>query len=189
MMRKRLILSFLVCLFLLASCRRAEVFDTDKEMFVRAKDFAEYGFSIQNAEKYESFEKINLFDGSQQIEYEFETPENESANSLYLIETVTIDTNQSDAKMSKGVEDTGISIGLKIGGIEKEEVKDFYKYGDSSNFYALKKDGKKVGNYFSTRHGKNTFSLFIVGLYVDDVETWREIVEPRLKKFSAYKPK
>lgn len=187
-MRKRFILSFSICLILLSSCKRAEVLDRDKEIFVRAKDFAEYGFSIQNPEKYESFEKINLFDGSQQIEYEFETPENESASALYLIETATLDANQSDAKMSRGVEDTAISIALKIGGVEKEEVKDFYSYGDSSSFYVLKKDDRKVGSYFSTRHGKKTFSLFIVGIYFDDVETWRDLVEPRLKKFSAYKP-
>jgi hypothetical protein len=53
----------------------------------------------------------------------------------------------------------------------------------------LKKDGNNVGNYFTVLEGGKIFSLLVSGVYIDDVETWRELVEPKLNVFSSYKKK
>lgn len=127
----------LLSIFILLSlgCKKLEVSEKDKQLFVRPNDFSSFGFNFKNLQNNEKIEKSKLFDGSYQIDYEVESPENEQNNPLALIQTVTIETKNSDATISKGADETGFAIGLKIGGIEREEVPDFYKYGDSSSFY------------------------------------------------------
>jgi hypothetical protein len=78
--------------------------------------------------------------------------------------------------------------GLKLQGIVQEEKPGFYKFGESSSFSILKKDGKNVGNYFTVRDGTKTYTILLAGLYIDDPEVWKELVEPKLKALSAYKP-
>lgn len=178
---------FVFAVFALSfACKSVEVQQSDKQLFVRAQDLSEYGIDLQNPEKYEKFTKTRYFDGSIEIEYEFEPPESEET--IYIAETVTFEPKESDAKFDRAAEDKVVGITLKAYGLQKEEVADFYKYGDSSTFYALKKDGKSVGNYFTVLEGKKVFSFMVAGVYFDDADIWREIVEPKLKLFSAYDP-
>lgn len=169
------------------ACMSAEVTPTEMEMFVRGKDLVDVGIEVSNPEKYEKFSKINYFDGSQTIEYEFEPPESESV--MYLTVSVTYEPKKSDAKLGQVAEDSVIGLLLKAQGLEKVDVPNFYEYGDSCNFYHLKKDGEKVGNYFTVLEDRKIYSLLISGVYFDDVETWREIVEPKLRLFASYKPR
>lgn len=168
----------------LGACRPAEVLPGDRDLFVRADDLSEYGIEVRNTERHENFEKTRYFDGSVEIDYEFEPPE--STDTIYMSETIRFEPKQADARIGRAAEDTGISLGLKIYGVEKEEIPNFYNYGDSSRFYALKKDGRNVGNYFTVIDGKKVFSLFVVGVYFDDPATWKGLVEPKLKLLSAY---
>ena len=78
--------------------------------------------------------------------------------------------------------------GLKFQGIVQEEKPGFYNYGDSSDFFVLKKNGVPVGNYFSVREGTKTYSILLAGMYIEDPEIWKELVEAKLKAVSTYKP-
>ena len=69
--------------------------------------------------------------------------------------------------------------------MEKQEVPGFFQFTQSSRFYALNKDGRTVGNYFTVREGRWVFSFFFVGAYVDDPEIWKELIEPRLQAISS----
>ena len=72
--------------------------------------------------------------------------------------------------------------------VEQEEIPNFYRYGDSSSFYLLKKDSKPIGNYFTVREGSKTYTVILTGMYFDEAEVWKEIMEPKLKQFSVYIP-
>lgn len=187
-LRKILIASAVFCCSITLACRNVEVSESDKNLFVRFSDLTKYGFHYEKGENLETFEKIAYIDFSTEIAYTFETPENEESP-LYLSETLSLEPRKSGAMTSKGIDETVVTVGLKAGGIEAEEIKNFYKYGDASSFYVLKKDGNKVGNYFVMREGKKTFSILITGIYIDQADVWRELVEPKLKNISNYSGK
>jgi hypothetical protein len=179
--------SLFVSVFLFAlACQSVEVLPEDKNMFVRGQDLSDYGVNVQSPEKYEKFSKTKYFDGSLEIEYEFEPPDSEEV--MYMAQTITYEPKPSDAKWGRSAEDSLVGIALKAYGLETVEMPDFYRYGDSSKFYALRKDGRNVGNYFTVLEGGKVFSFLMAGVYFDDAETWRAVVEPKLQHFSAYKP-
>ena len=176
-----------ICLCSYGCERKLPVRDSDKSLFLRAGDLVPYGFEFRDIEKFEKFTRAKVIDGYD-VEYEFQTPDSERRNPLFLYGMVTVVRKKSDAKLS----DTGIKIGmlygLKTNGIKEQEIPNFYRYGDASSFSILKKDGKPVGNYFTVREGNKLFVLLITGLYFEDPELWKEIIEPKLKLFSAYSP-
>lgn len=190
-MHKLMLLSTSLALFALVAtgCESNLPVDAnEKEMVLRAADLVPFGYGLEGTEKYESFTKTRYFDGSQEVRYEFETPEAEEEHVLYLNVTMTIERSLSDALVSQGAERVGMTYGLQAGGIRQREIKDFYKYGDSSSFYVLEKDGRPIGNLFSVRDGKRIYTLVMSGFYFDDSATWKELVEGKLRKFSNYKP-
>jgi len=181
--------SLALFVFVAAGCESNLPVDAhEKSMALRAADLAPYGYGLPATEKYETFEKTRFFDGSQEVRYEFESPESEQEHVLYLNVTMTIEKSYSDAMVSQGAERIGMTYGLKSSGITQREIKDFYKYGDSSSFYVLEKNGKPIGNLYSMRDGKRIYTLVMSGYYFEEPATWKELVEEKLKKFSAYKP-
>lgn len=190
MTARLVVLSFLVGVSLcIQGCeRKLTVQESDKTLFLRAQDLIDYGYGFQGVEKYESFTKAKVIDGSYDVEYEFETPEGERDNPLLLYVLVSVGKKKSDAQLSQGGEKIAVLYTLKAQGIEREEIPNFYRYGDSSAFYLLKKAGKPIGNYFTVREGSKTYTLILSGMYFDDPEVWKEIMEPKLKQFSVYKP-
>ena len=161
---------------------------SDKTIILRAADLVPFGYGLEETEQYETFSKTKYFDGSHEITYEYETPETEEDDPLYLNVTVTFEKRESDALISRGTERAGMTTGLRIAGIKTREIKDFFMYGDSSTFYMLEKDGKPVGNLYSVRHGKKIYLIILSGMYFDDAAVWKELVEEKLKKFSGYEP-
>ena len=183
----RQITPFLFVLLVAIGCKSADVQPAEKDMFVRGGDYAELGIDVREPERYEKFSKTVYFDGSVDIEYEFEPPESEAV--IYLTQTITYEPKKSDARLGRAAEDGVIGLALKAQGLEKVEIQNFYRYGDASDFYVLRKDGNNVGNYFTVLEGGKIFSLLVSGVYIDDVETWRDLVEPKLKLFSSYNKK
>jgi hypothetical protein len=188
MTRKYLVLGFLFWLALTAACREVAVAEKDKALFITARELRPYGYNFERPEKYEKFTKTYFYDNTYQIDYEFESPEEQKDQSLYLAESVSVEKKEADARFTRSTEEWGISLGIKAGGLQIEEKKDFYSYGDNSAFYVLKEDGRPVGNYFTTRVGKKSFSFLITGMYIDDVRFCREVLEPRLEAFKSYIP-
>lgn len=168
--------------------RKLVVEEKDIALFLRTQDLVAHGFEFEGAEKYESFAKAKIIDGSYDIEYEFKTPEGEQNHPLFLYVLVNVGGKRSDAVVSQGAEKLALLYSLKAKGIEEQEVKDFYRYGDSSSFFLLKKEGKPIGNYFTVREGNKVYSLILSGMYFDDPKVWKEIIEPKLKRFSVYSP-
>ena len=181
--------TLLLVSLLFFSCQRSmTVGPADKALLVQASDLVPYGYGFRNIAKHETFKKSRDFDGTLEIEYEFETPDSEKEHALYLDVMLTISRAKSDARVSRGAEKIGMLAGLKFQGIVQEEKPGFYNYGDSSDFFVLKKNGVPVGNYFSVREGTKTYSILLAGMYIEDPEIWKELVEAKLKAVSTYKP-
>jgi hypothetical protein len=173
----------------LAGCQRdLPISAADREVVLRAADLIPYGYGLEQTEQYETFKRIRYFDGSHELTYEFQTPESEEENALYINVIVSVEKSTADALTSHGAEKVGLTIGLKANGVQQREIKDFYEYGDSSSFAVLEKDGHPIGNIFTTRDGKRVFVLTLSGMYFDDAETFKELIEGRLRKFSVYQP-
>jgi hypothetical protein len=184
----RALLVALACA-LVASCgSELPIRDNEKSLFVRAGDLTDYGLESADA-RYEKFTKTKLFDGSVQVEYEYEVPETAAGDHVFLYSCVTIEHKKADAIASQGVEQAGIAVGLLGTDVSLKEVEGFYAYGDSARFYEItNKEGAKVGNYFTTREGAKVYSLIIAGFYTEDREIWVEMIGDKLKRFSAYTP-
>ena len=178
----------LACALVAACGSEMPVGDAEKALFVRAGDLVDYGLESSNA-RYERFTKTRLFDGSVQVEYEYEVPEKAPGNRLFVYSCVTVERKKADAIASQGVEQAGIAVGLLGTDVSLEEVPGFFAYGDSARFYEIKnKEGAKVGNYFTAREGAKVYSLVIAGFYTDDREIWAEMIGDKLKRFSSYTP-
>lgn len=190
-MLKRRVLPFgllFAALFIGGCERNLPVGAADREVVLRAADLIPYGYGLEKTEQYETFKRIKYFDGSHELTYEYQTPDSEQENALYINVTVSVENSTSDAWTSHGAEEVGLKIGLKANGIEEREIKDFYAYGDTSKFSILQSDGKPIGNIFTTRKGKRVFVMILSGMYFEDAETFKELIEGRLEKFSAYEP-
>lgn len=186
-------ITFLILLLCLSIClqgceRKLPVTDADRNLLLRAGDLSAYGYGFQPIDKYETFTKSKTIDGSYDLEYEFETPESEEQHPLFLYVLVSVGKEKVDARINQGTEKLTLLLGLKANGINEEEIPNFYRYGDASSFYVLKKDGVPIGNYFTVREGSKTYSMVISGMYFSDPELWKEIIEPKLKQFSLYRP-
>jgi hypothetical protein len=160
----------------------------EKAVVLRAGDLIPYGYGLEKTEQYEKFTHIRYFDGSHELTYEYETPESEKEHALYMNVSVSVEKSTADAWSSKGTEEVAMTFGLKANGVEQREIKDFYKYGDTSSFYILEKDGNPIGNLFTVRDGKRVYVLVLSGMYFKDAAAWKELMEERLRKFSAYEP-
>jgi hypothetical protein len=179
----------LVAAFGFSGCERnLPVGAADKEIVLRAGDLIPFGYGLEKTEQFEKFTRTKYFDGSHELTYEYETPDSEEENALYMNVTVTVEKTTSDAWTSKGAGEIGMKFGLKASGVEQREIKDFYKYGDTSSFFILEKNGHPIGNMFSVREGKRVYVVILSGMYFDDAAAWKELMEERLRKFSAYAP-
>jgi hypothetical protein len=178
-----------VALFLFgaAGCGTEEpLSEADKSLFLRAADLESYGYQYKNADSHETFSKTRQFDGSYQLTYQFQTPAGER-RPLYIYATVSVARSASDAALAGGAENIGMLIGLKAGGVEEREVQ--MQPGDDRNrLRVLLKGGKPLGNVFTARDGRKTYMLVLAGLYFEDAEDWKKLVEPKLQQLAGYSP-
>lgn len=171
-----------------AGCARAEMSEAEKELILRAQDFAPHGFDVGDASRHESFRKTVYFDSSTELEYEFQTPDGSGLDPLYLNVAVSFEPSVRDARMTQGATKLGLSAGSYFEGMKLEEKKDFFRYGDDSAYYVLvSKEGSPGGCYFVTRVGAKVYSLIVAGVVFDEVG-FAELVKPKLEKFSAHAP-
>jgi hypothetical protein len=160
--------------------------EADKRLFLRAADLARYGFEYENAHSHETFSKTRQLDGAYQLTYEFQTPEGER-RPLYIYASVSVARNLSDARLSEGAEKVGLLIGLRAAGAEEREVR-MQPGDDQGRLTLLVKGGKPLGNVFTVREGRKTYFLVMAGLYFEDAEDWKKLVEPKLLQLAGYSP-
>jgi len=177
----------LVLLFLAAGCTKQSIDEKDLPLLLTAGELVEYGIPVDSTEQFESFGRTRYFDGSVDVDYEFETP-GDAADPLYMAVTVTFERTVRDAKASYLAERGASLVVGRIGGMETEALPGFFDYGDDSYFVLLKGEQGPVGNVFGTRVGKKVYFVLLAGAYFDDPEQWSDWVMPKLRYMEAYNP-
>jgi|GEM_PF-796569 len=133
--------------------------------------------------------KTRFFDGSYDIDYDFDVPED--PNAPYLNCNITIEKNNADAKASYVSMWAGAILGMHmLGGadVEVNERNDVFRWGDESTFAILSLDGEPFGNMFSTRKGTRVLFIIFSGIYTDDGEAVSDLLLPALDQLHTYAP-
>jgi hypothetical protein len=128
-------------------------------------------------------------DGSQEVDYEYDKPEN-ADSPLYVNHIVIVERTASDARSSYA----GFNIGAKIGmagaaeGITQVERNDLWSWGDRSRCVMLHNNGQPYGQIFMGLKGRRYFMLVISGLYFNTSKDIKDFLDPKLKKLDSYEP-
>ena len=187
-MRAKLLPLALTSCILLGACAKGEIRESDRPLLVTLDEMEDYGFKLKHLADRQVFRRSRYLDGSLEIEYEFETPEN-AAEVLYVSATAGFERTVSDAVQSYRLSKGGIGIGAQLGDATIKEREGFYKWGDES-FFAniLGKNGRPAGHIFTTRLGKKTYLFMIAGLYFEERSDWEEFIAPKLQYLEKYDP-
>lgn len=169
---------------------------TKKELPVQPKDrqvvldiqrLEQYVEGYQSNPQHETIEKHRYFDDSHEVYYEYEDPGDEG---LYLICTVTVERNESDANTTYLAESAGTEFGAAFaeGQVEFVDRNDLFRWGDKSRFSLIKWDNMPGGNFFVARKGTRVFAVLFAGVYFDDAGAVRELLMPVLSNLESYQP-
>lgn len=170
----------------LAACTQP-VTDRERAMFLDAADLGEWGFDGEVRPQDEKIVHRRSIDGSRELSYEFES--HDPAQPLYVNVTVTIQNNFFGALMQGAMQDVGVRIGLRSGGVTEREMSGARVWGDASELKALMLGDDVVGHRFSAREGGRTYHLVLSGLHTDDVQIWDELIAPQMRAFLDYAPR
>jgi len=173
----------------LAACVSEEpVSEEDKAIFLRAADFAKFGFRFERAEAHETFTRVRNFDGTYQLTYQFSSRASETDHPLYLYASVAVERRVSDAVIAQKAEKLGLLIGFKSEGAEERELPGTLPHGDDARLSLIVKGENPIGNIFTLREKGKTYLLVVTGLYFDDPELFKKIIGPKAERFAAYSP-
>ena len=170
------------------TARDAPVTDADRGVLVTAERVAGFMDDFEPAPGAETVSKSLYIDGSCDVEYEYQDPNDEE--SIFLACTVTVERKKSDAIVTYGAEKYGIALGLKIQGdeIEQVEADHLLQWGDQSSCTILKYEGTPVGNVLVARKGRKVFALTLSGVYFEDAGSFQALVLPSLERLETYVP-
>lgn len=179
-----ILLALTLCLTLCA-CIQGDIEERDLPLLITIDDFTQYDVDLSSFADRQIFRRTRYFDGSLEIEYEFETPE-DFEKPFYIAVTVGLERSTADALLTYKAEKGGVGIGASIGGVEMEEQEGFFEWGDESFFATLVTEKGPGGSVFGGRKGKKTYSIMIAGLYFDDAAEWEQFIQPKLDYLVSY---
>ncbi len=128
------------------------------------------------------------FLGSQELEYEYETPGDEGIylTSLITVERTTREARESYVGMRLGM---GAMLAVNSEGVTRKERNDLFKWGDQSDHYLLMYEDLPVGNLFLARKDRHIYFVSVGGLAFTDAPTLEALLRERLERAVAWKPK
>lgn len=164
-----------------ASAETTTASAADRRSALTVDDLGPFIEGFQADKSKEVANRIKYIDGSYEIEYMYEDDE------LYLESYVAFEPNASDAKYSYTGYQTGTSIGYSISEstVTEEKLSRMYDWGDECEFYLVKFDGLPGGNRLIARKGSKVVSFFWSGVYFDDAESLRELLDPVMARIDA----
>lgn len=168
-------------------CFNRPLEEGDRQLLVTVVDLAGYGATIDPVDASIVERRVQYFDGSLELEYEFEAAES-SASPLYLSAVAGLERRKSDALVTYTAQREAVKLTAKAGGLDMVPMPSFFSWGDDSLFVMLEYEGVTVGNFFLARKGRKTYFLMLSGFYFDEPALWAELVQPRLDRLSAFDP-
>lgn len=135
--------------------------------------------------EFETSYKQRLWDGSFEIGYEYQEPDDQSE--LFVMFNASFEPNVGDSRLSYGAYRAGMTVGTRIaGGAELQEREDLFSWGDESVFGLLLVDGRPAGNYFVGRKGALAVVCMFSGIYFDEAESIAALLEPPLQRTEEF---
>ena len=167
--------------------KEVPVDDEDRRVVLRASHFVDYLEDFEPDPGAETYEKLKYIDGSYDLTYEYEHPDEDEG--IYILCSVTVERNASDAIVSYTALHASSKLGIGLSDVSFEERDDLVSWGDKSNHMLVKlDDGGYVGNYFIARSGKRIIYLWFTGVYFDDGTQLRSLLMPVLNAVQRYDP-
>ncbi len=163
-----------------------DVTDADRAAVLDIAELTEWmeGFAPQSSQ--EVWSKKRYIDGSIELDYEYDEPENE--NAPYLSCTVNFDSKPSEAKITYLASWNSMKLGLGLNDARVEERNDLFSWGETSKFGLLMSEGDPFGNALAAYKGSKSVLIVFSGVYFDDAEALNELLEPTLMSLEAYEP-
>jgi hypothetical protein len=122
----------------------------------------------------ESLAKRRWFDGTLEIEYEFD-PGDALSEVPYLYSLFELHRTRGDACSSFLAGEAGARLG---GDVEKHD--ELFRYGDLSTYGFFVEEGERVGTFFNMCRSRTTLLVMIAGFVFEQPGDFREIVAPHL---------
>src|SRR5262245_40822261 len=113
-MRTRLLPLALAGCMLWGGCVKDEIKEEDRSLLVTLADVKEYGFELDHLAARQVFKRSRYLDGSLEIEYEFETPDEVEDDVLYLSSTAGFERTVKDAFETYHLIRGGVGVGAKF---------------------------------------------------------------------------
>ena len=154
----------------------------DREVVLTMAEVAAFVSDFEPQPAFESIEKVRFFDGSFEIDYTYEDPQEVEP---YLNSAATVERSSSDAALSYSGIKSGYRIGLSAAGSDLVPRDDLFGWGDKSELWIIENEGAPVGNIFIGRKGGLVFNVMLSGVYFDD-EAIAELLAPVLDRLEAY---
>lgn len=163
--------------------------DTDRAVLITAPDLAECADWFDPSKGAETVTKKRFLDGSYEIDYEYEHPEADEEGYVWAACTVTVDSTETDARITYGAGGIGSRFGLTASGLEVRDRDDLFSWPPESRCALLTlEDGTIVGNYFTCLVGTKTFEWVVSGMFFDDEEALDALLRPVLRRLRSYEP-
>ena len=184
-MHKKTMLILGITLGLLCGCIQQDVSDKEKTLLITIEDLEEYDIKYSNEYKGD-YLKRSYKEGSWEVNYEYDPPDNPNITTLYLTSTVEFEKNTDEAKDTYNQGLLMYKGGALLSDGVLEEQPDFINLGDETFIGFLKKDNAIIGNLVVIRRENKIHNLLISGLYFEDKSQLEELLTPKLLIMDKY---
>jgi hypothetical protein len=171
------------------SAESLEVTPADRQLVVTVDDLAPWLDDVTPDRSAETVQKSRYFDGSWDIEYEYEHPDEDVP--LYINSSVTVEHTTQDARTTYASLGVGVRIGLTVSkteGMQLVDRNDLYRWGDQSRCTLVTVGGRPVGTLFLARKATYVFYFAVTGLALDNGAELGQLLDPHLKRLEAGLP-
>ena len=180
---------FLVGVFSGALERDLPAGQAERDVVIDVDDVALWseGFAFQP--ELELLRKIRHFDGSHEVEYEYDHPIEEEP--FYLSCSSSVENSSSDAEMTYKLLGGTVEMLVPLMAGEGAELvvrNDQFSWGDASEWSDFQVDGVVVGHVFIGRKGSRVMLMMLVGVYFETPEVIEAFVGPTLANLENYVP-
>lgn len=162
------------------------VTDADRELMVTARTLADAGYQFAPDGDGELWEKTRLFDGSIELRYEYEHPDEDAA--VQISTWIELHDTEAEAALNWNASQLAMLGTWQFfdHGLEPEDRPDLLAWGSAHRTGILRRDGMEVGNYLFFRAGARNHMTVLVGICLLDPEELAALWQPRLEKLKVH---
>ena len=152
----------------------------EKQAVFTVADLAPRGIPQTKLPEREEWNCKKNFDGSLEIEYEYDPEKSGDDQVFRLMSSVEIEPSEEDARESFGMAVTAYGVGLQIGGVTSDKQPYAVPWADQSHFALINNNSGSVGNLAIIRKGKRLHALLLVGYCFQDPEDLAEMLRAKV---------